>query len=118
MPRWLQLLVGAASLCVVVVTVALVVLLVIILPGSAGRIDSEIDARLDEIMAELEASIASAMEPTEAQIDELDNSLSGELRTIREKIERLEGKLEEVEEILDQINIRDETTFRLSRGER
>ena len=106
-PRWLQALLGIAAICVIGLTIGLVVLLVVVVPRASEQASDQVEQRLDDALDDLEASVTSALEPTNEAVRDLDTSLGGELRDILERVDEVEERLRRIRDLLDEINLRD-----------
>ena len=112
-PRWLQALLGLASLCVVGLTIAVIAAFLVVAPQAVDQASENVDERIEDALDELEESIKSALEPTNEEVRELDSSLGGDLRELLDRIDEVEDRLRKIRDVLDEINIRDAKALEL-----
>ncbi len=112
-PRWLQALLGLASLCVVGLTIAGIVVFAVAAPQVADEASDRIDERIEEALDDLQESIETALEPTNEEVRHLDSSLGDELRELLDRIQQVEDWLTEIRDLLDEINLRDAEALEL-----
>ena len=112
-PRWLQALLGLASLCVVGLTIAGIIVFVVAAPQVADEASDRIDERIEDALDDLQESIETALEPTNEEVRHLDSSLGTELRDLLDRIQQVEDWLNEIRDLLDEINLRDAEALEL-----